>query len=264
MLTKKSKTVVTGSCKSALTCGSCSGLTRDKLIAGNKTPCIGVGKLASSKTCSSYHADVFALATLNDARSEASDTLQQIASNISDFTVSELTVFAALLLAERKTRKYKYRFWQKVYIRIRGTSSDNYLNNFIVGRVLDADKDYIRVVSETGKSCLQLVNSPDSVTVYTVAKFKPIRAEMRALKKIVDPATSRNLKKSASNHIETIDFAVSSGLVDDDFSVRQKNVRKSQRQDLVSIVGKMASGKILSRKDTEYNYDSGEISIHHR
>lgn len=254
--------------KTALSCGSCSGLYRDKLIAGCKTNCFGQGKLPAARPCSSYKADVFTLAPLNEKATMKEDHLQQFASCISGFTLPELTVLAALLLGEKKTRQSGFSFWQKVYIRIRGTGSDNYVNNFVVGRILDANKEYVRVVSEVGKTCIQVVNEKDSITLYTHARFDPLRAEMRRGKKLVDPSTARNLKRAASTRIEPIDFAAEKGLIENEFGHKARKARVSHCQDLVSIVQKMNTGKIASRKDKKSasysNNDLSEISIHHR
>lgn len=246
--------------KCLLTCGSCSGLTRDRLVSGNKTVCEGQGKIPSAKACASYKADVFSLGPVNDEASIDKDILQTLSECIGSLTVPELSVLGALFLGEKKTRQHGYKFWQKVYIRVRGTSSDNYLNNFVTGRVLDADKEYVRVMSEKGKSCIQVVNDKNSVTLYTVEQFRSMRAEMIDLDKIVDPSTERQLKKSATSRIETVDFAVSSGLVEEEF--KNKKVRTSHRQDLVSLVQKMNSGRILKRREQLYNAE-GEISIRH-
>lgn len=247
--------------KHNLQCGSCSGLNRDKLVAGNTTVCAGQGKIPSARTCSSYRTDVFALAPVNE-RTEH-DMLHQLAECVSEFTLTELQVLAALFLGEKKTRQNGYRFWQKIYVRIRGTSSDNYLNNFVVGRVLDADREFVRVISETGKSCIQVVNDKQSISLYTIERFRPLRSEMVTAKKFIDPSTERALKKQVHTSIVApIDFAVASGLVEEEFSSKNKKVRKSHRMDLVSLVQKMSSGKILKRKEKVYNFDD-EVDISH-
>lgn len=223
--------------------------------------------LPAAKPCSLYKADAFTLSTINSKADHKQDHLQKLAESIAEFTIPELAVLAGIFLAEKKTRQQGFRFWQRVYVRIRGTSSDNYLNNFVVGRVLDADKEYVRVVSDLGKSCIQVVNDKNSCTLYTHARFDGMRAEMRRDKKLVDPATSRNLKKSATSNMETVDFAVDSGLIDTEFGFKNPKVRKSKYLDLVGIVKKMNTGRIASRNEKYSGYDNddlSEISIHHR
>jgi hypothetical protein len=225
-----------------------------------------MGKLPTSKACLAYMPDVFTLAPLNAEASIEKDVLANLASCIGDFTVSELAVLGALFLGEKKTRQNGFQFWQKVYIRVVGTSRDNYLNNFVPGRILDASKDYVRIVSESGKTCIQVVNDKQSCTLYTVDRFKPFRKEMRDSGNLIDPSTERLRKRAASNRIDPIDLAVAAGLIDADFSDGKK-VRKSPYMDLVGIVQKMASGRIESRKKKQYEFDgssSGSISIHHR
>lgn len=228
---------------STLTCGSCSGLTREKLVSGTKCPCSGVGKLPSSKICSYYRTDVFSLSTVETEESE--NALGDLAKCIKTFSVKELQTLASLLLHEKQTRKYKLHFWQKVYFRIRGTSSDMYFNNFVEGRILDANKEYVRVVSETGKTCVQLVNIPGNQSFYTVDEFKPLRKQMSKHGLLVDPKTLPEYR-SRVPQIETLDYAISTSLITEDFS-KGKKARKSDVMDLTSIVKRMASGHILKK-----------------
>jgi hypothetical protein len=249
--------------KSLLTCGSCSGLERDRLISGSPTRCSGQGKLPSSKICSSFKPDVFALAPLNSNATYIKDPLDLLATSIADFTISELQVLAALLLGEKKTRKYGFRFWQVVYVRLVGSASSNYLHNFGKGRILDANKEYIRVISETGKTCIQVVNDKDSNTLFTLEQFKPLRNKMVREKLIDDPALTKPKVKITSNILESIDFAVEADQLSENFTKKNRKVRKSQEMDLVSIVKKMASGRMLKRKKSDSYYDDSEISIDH-
>ncbi len=260
---RKSK-LARGSCKSAckLTCGQCSGLHKDRLVAGNKSPCAGVGKQPTSKPCSSFKANVFSLSESNSKATETNDSLNMLASSISGFTTSELAVLAAIMLSEKKTRKQGFRFWQKVYVRISGTIDANYLSNFAVGRILDADRDFIRVISETGKSCIQVVSCKDCPTLYTVERFKELRTEMIKAKRITDPAIERNRRKSELNRLADLDQSVSSGAIPDEFTRTSKHVRKSGRMDLVGIVRKMSSGTILKRNEGGDDYEES-ISIYH-
>lgn len=239
-----------------LTCGSCSGLNREKLING-ASKCSSQGVLPVAKACSKYRPDAFALAPLNSSQDENNDLLHRFATCISDFSTAELQVLAGLLLAEKKTRKYGFSFWQKIYCRVSGSSADFYVNNFVVGRVLDANREHLRVVSETGKSCLQYLIDPDLRSFYTVKEFQPLLKDMKAKGKLVDPNTQRPAKR----HLDPLDFAMES--VPDDFS-KGRSYRKSQRVDLVSIVRKMSSGHILKKTDADYTHSTGEISIHHR
>jgi hypothetical protein len=265
MSQKKAKIPSYGSSKQlkqSLTCGGCSGLHRDKLISGNATACADQGKIASAKACPSFRADVFSLASLNDAATETKDPLLQLSTSLNVFNNSELHVFAALLLGEKRTRKYGYKFWQKVYIRFRGTSSDNYFSNFVVGRVLDADRDFIRVVSDSGKSCIQVINEPNSSSIYTVSRFTPLRRMMMEKQYIVDPNIEKVHKKAAQSFIAPVDFAVDEEMVGETFTRKNRKVRKVQRTDLVSMVQKLSSGKMLKRQSTDYDFD-GEVSINH-
>jgi len=202
------------------------------------------------------------LAASNDIATPVKDPLHTLATSIAEFTVPELKVLAALLLGENKTRKYGYCFWQLVYVRLKGSASSNYLHNFGKGRVLDADKEYVRVISETGKTCIQVVNDKDSNTLFTVEKFRPLRNKMIRDKLIDDPALEKPKVKITANILESIDFAIEAEKLAENFTKKNKKIRKSQEMDLVSIVKKMADGRILKRKKSEYDYDS-DISIDH-
>jgi hypothetical protein len=255
------KTQDCGSCKSKpkadLRCGSCSGLNREKLISGAGTFCEGQGKLKTSKACNQYRPDVFALSW--KPSHQKVDSLNMLAMAMTDFTPNELQIVAALFLREKKTRQVGFKFWQKVYIRIKGSATENYMDNFVTGRVLDADKEYIRIISETGKTCIQAVYDLNSSTVYTIERFRPIRSKMLKDGKLIAP---QSRKRVDSVYLESLDFAFDTGMLEKDFAKRNRKIKKVAQDDLVSIIQKMASGKILKRRKRE-NMDNSEISINH-
>jgi len=77
---------------------------------------------------------------------------------ISNYGVNELNALASLLLKEKQTRKFGYHFYQKVYVRLQGQVKNNYFSNFVVGHILDATKENVRIVGFNGTrltvSCL--------------------------------------------------------------------------------------------------------------
>lgn len=239
-----------------LTCGSCSGLNRERLVS-TKEFCAGMGKIPSSNACSSHKPDVFSL--INDE--PKMDMLGCLADVTFTFSIREMQVLASLLLNEKKTRRAGYRFWQKVYVRIGGTSGDNYFNNFAIARVLDANKEYVRLVSETVRTSVTLVNDKDSESLFTVERFKPIREEMIEKKRYVDPKTREPKKFQKSPVLPTLDFASDTGLLDDANKRKNKKLKKSERSSLIDLVGKMAKGNILSKRPLDF--DGDELVIDH-
>lgn len=187
------------------TCGSCLFHTRDKVFA---QPCHKMGKVSSSVSCGSFMPNGFDLAV------SEMDALTSISSNIHNMSGRDLKILGALLLREESTRRYGYKFHQKVYIRIQGAAGANYVSNFVTARVVLADKESVRVVSESGKICVTLMNEKDSHTIYTAARFAEIRSKMFQEKKFVDPSIAAHAARRESiitEGIPTLDKAFKAG-----------------------------------------------------
>jgi len=105
----------------------------------------------------------------------------------------DLEVFAAILLKEKVTRKYKFKFMQRVYVRT--GLSGNYLDNFSEGFIVDVDKKYIRIISEEGRTAIRVINDPSLGTVFTTSQFKPIYDEMIQSGRLTDPARKVHQQK---------------------------------------------------------------------
>ena len=225
--------------KKNLNCGSCSGLIRDRILEAR---CSELGRLPSSKACGSHSPDVFSLVGDEDKIMN----LEAVSELMAQMSSNDLQVLGALMLREKHTRKHGFQFRQRVYVRIRGASNSNYLSNFVVGYILDATKDSIRVIGESGKTTITAINDKNSETVYTVERFNKLRMEMLAAGRRVDPdiATEQqrleNKQKFAS--ILPLDEAVEKGIVD--------KKRKASRDDLVSMVSRLGRGQ-LKRKDKD-------------
>lgn len=235
-----------------LNCGSCLFLDRERAF---ERRCSDLGKLPTGKSCGSYKPDVFNLV----GSGQKFDRLHRMADALHGMSANELQTLGALFHAERNTRKAGWRFMQKVYVRYTGGSNRNYMSNFLIGYVLYADKEYVRIVGESGKMFLSIMNASDSSTLYTVQQFKPIREAMVEGKKFSDP---ENGQPSMHSRIAKLDDAVR-----EDKPLR-KNVKKSKsnEDDLVSIVSRMSRGiigragssKRTKKKSVE---EGGEISF---
>ena len=162
-------------------------------------------------------------------------------------SANDMQILAAILMNERKTRKAGYYFMQKVYIRISGAAGRNYLNNFVMGYVLDATKEHVRVLSESARTAVQLPNEKNGNSIYSVEQFDPIRAEIFSNKRWLDPELSANHGK-IERAIAGLDEADASGALDTPVAARRKIKKVKQKDDLVSFVAKLGRGVIKTRK----------------
>lgn len=232
--------------KCSLNCGSCLFLERERTF---ETPCIAQGRLPTSKACGSYKPNAYLLvgATLKN------DRVEKLADAIHGMTGVELQALGALMHAERTTRKYGWRFHQKVYVRISGSSDRNYLSNFVSGRVLFADKETVRVIGENGKTCLTLINEKTGTTLYTVERFNEIRAKMLEANNRKDPIKMSQVRPV----IQDLDHIPEE-------KITNKYVRRDRgrRDDLVSIVSRMQRGVVARpERRRKKKIVSGEIKM---
>lgn len=240
--------------KQNLNCGSCSGLNRDRIF---EERCVTLGRLPSSKSCGSYVPDVFALVN----QEERIGSLQDIADLMNQMGNTDLQILGALMLRERQTRKHGWKFYQRVFIRIRGESNANYLSNFAEGYVLDANKDTVRVIGKNGAIAVSAINDPSSETIYTVARFNKLREKMLAEGHRYDPALlteeERLKRKAKYGAVVALDQAIEQGIVD------KKSVKSKQaKDDLVAFVARLGRGHIKTSrsKDTTQERDKTKVS----
>lgn len=232
------------SLRKQLNCGSCVGLVRDAVL---DTKCVNVGKLPTSRSCGSHKPDVFTLA----GDEEKVNLLGDIANVVTRLNTNDLQILASLLLSEKVTRRFGFKFHQKVYIRVQGESTSNYMSNFAVGYVLTANKDQIQVIGETGAMAATFLNDPESLTIYTVARFNVVRKEMMDGKRYVDPNLVLTMpvpeedqkSKSAQKYIKSFDEAMEEGLI--------PKKKRSERGDLVALVSRLGRGHLgVSKLET--------------
>ena len=165
---------------------------------------------------------------------------------MAQMSVNDLQILGSLMLREKNTRKNGFQFRQKVYVRFRGDSTANYMSNFVVGYVLDATKETIRVIGESGKTTIMAINDSNSESVYTVPRFNKLRQQMLAEGRRVDPSIQSEQQhlemKQKYTSILPLDEAVEKGIV--------PKKSKSARDDLVSMVSRLGRGQ-LKRKDKD-------------
>lgn len=237
----------------ALNCGSCVGLMREKVMPNL---CSELGRLPSSRACKQHVPDAFTLMQDNESRILSMVDMGLVFRRMSP---NDLQILAALLMNERKTRKAGFYFMQKVYIRVAGNSGRNYLSNFVMGYVLDATKEQVRVVSETSKTAVVLPNDKNSQSLYTAQQFAAIRREIGEGKKWVDPDVIAERRRVRSTVITDLDTADAEGLLETPTAARRKIKKVKQKDDLVTFVAKLNRGVIKTQKDAA-NYDE-EITI---
>ena len=273
------------------TCGTCIGLNSRKLIPGAKTPCEGLGHIATSKACPLYKPDVYFLTDLNEVSSEQDyDVLGNLSKCLGKMSDTECTLIAGILLSNAATRKLGFNFWQKVYFKLGGTEIDDYLDCYVPCRVIDATKKTIRLIGErktpstngyiTGKVIVEVsIASEGSLgsrkqykcskctpkgcpvcksnqmaartNILTLEQYAAKRQELISLKKLKCPVT-RNKSSFAPLSMPTIDYAVTISEITEEATGKNKKVKISKNQDLVAIVGKMSRGVILKREDASY------------
>lgn len=229
--------------KVSLTCGSCRYLQTDKL---DKEPCNAKGKIASSATCTQHAPDVFPLVR---SAGHVQNQLLKLADIATHSTPKQLETIAAMLLRARPLKRLGFSFYQKVYVRVQGSPRADYISNFAVAHVLDADREFVRLVGESGTTFM-VMNEKESNTFFTVSRFQELREQMLTERRFVDPDTKVVVSKSSSlGKIRNIDSLDDIGAVDYDRKGSQKIVKtRKESDDLVSFVRRLQAGHIKATK----------------
>jgi hypothetical protein len=136
-----------------------------------------------------------------------------------------------------------------------GAGNSNFLSNFVVGFVLDANPEFVRVVGESGKVTMQVVNDPNSNTLYTVERFNVLRTSMLSKKALVDTSQAATKSGRVYTSVLPLDVAVSEDLVSN------KKVRKSEPDDLVSLARRLGSGQLRTKEKKNLRSASGSVVI---
>jgi hypothetical protein len=167
----------------------------ENLIKGDVTRCSDEGKLKTSRACPKFKTDPSAIREVME--NDEGGVFQEIAAMSRGMQPRHLRAIAGAMLNEITTRKFGFYMWQPVYIRYRGTASSNYMSNFMTARILNADKETVRIVSDNGAVVMRYPNSGNlGPSIYTVADFEGIKQEMIDKGKVKDPIIDRPTSKS--------------------------------------------------------------------
>lgn len=177
------------------------------LISRDVRNCATEGKLKTSRACPKFQADptVFREAFEDGEREEG---FREIAEWSRKLKTGQLRAIAGLFLNEAVTRKHGWHMWQPVIVRFRSTASSNYMSNFMSARVLNADADIVRLISEDGKVIMRYANTGnEGPSLYTVEAFEPIKEKMIEKGALVDHtqrATPKHLRPEDYKEVEDI------------------------------------------------------------
>lgn len=248
--------------KSELTCGDCRGLTRDALLPSAEKPCATQGQLEDSKVCRHFRSDVH---SLREVMENHGDSLVALFNTVKNFSDKDLRIVASMLLAESKTRRQGVRIGQPVFVRYRGRETRNYLNNFMAARILDADDEKIRLISEKGDIVLTYDNYGFAgPSIYTRKEFMKLRSDMIANKRFIDPEREIKTVKKYAPDENNVNFSAPSSL--DGFEipamkdvVKGKGAKRKGRKTntLVDIVDMIDNGYDMGAEQDE----SGVMSL---
>ena len=227
--------------KSQRTCGSCLHLDRDKAFT---TVCSQAGILPTSAACNTFKPDLYALAHPETQNSD----LELVGDALGKMSLSQLAILSALADRERVTRKYGYRFFQRVYVRYVGPASNNYLSNFMSARILDVDSKSIRLIGDSDYRAYIVLEHTKGRTssLFKAPDFGPLRQQMIQEKKFVDPSLKRGSKltaPSAKGQLANLD-----NLVPESVDLRTLGLKRQKADDLVSLVGRMSKGMYGTRE----------------
>lgn len=178
-----------------LACGDCSGLTREALLPNEPKPCNNQGRSEKSKLCKHFRSDTFSLS--ESMQGDAGDVIVGLAETFSQLKDKDLRIIAGLLLAESRTRRQGLSFGQPIFVRHSGRAGRDYISNFMACRVLEANEDRIKVISEDGTLTLTYANEGTDLkgpTLYTQKVFKKLHRKMKAEKMLIDP--EKEIKRS--------------------------------------------------------------------
>lgn len=227
--------------KASLQCGSCLNLEYEKAF---EKPCAQLGKVCTSKACSSSYVPNVRLFAHNEDNSR----IESLAHGIRGLSDTELQALAGVLLCEKKTRRSGWSFYDKVYVRYQGSYDRDYMSNFLVGHVVYADKEFVRVIGNSGKMFLTLPNEKDGNTLYTPARFKLLREAMKTERHFVDTQLAKSMQVASSRggNVATLDEVLELEALKSSL-----HAESSRTDDLVAISAKVSKGIILSGRRTK-------------
>lgn len=230
-------------------CGDCQFFTCEKQF---DKPCQQLGHLETSRGCEKFRPNG---KKLKEALQESDNVMDLLAEVVSKVPTSLLHVLSSMLYNEKVTRKFGYRFLQKVYVRSKGVTGADYVNNFSAMYVLEATKNGLRLLSPQGTSHLLKTEfkkgelaGPD---IYSLKEWKAFKKTLIDKKKIDDPASKR--RKVSQEY-----------LLED---VKQEKTEKTKRKkryevnDLVSISKDIERGYATNSRYTKEKHDDSVFTV---
>lgn len=251
------------------TCGDCSGFTYDKLIGGKqKLGCRDeFAKTENCEACAKFAPDVRQLEGF-----VGSTGFEGLTNLVAGIDGKNLKILSALLRAEATTRKHGFAFGQKVYVRYRGRANADYLSNYMSAYVVFVNKNYMRLVGKDAR-CVLTYTKESMPTMYTPEEFEPLRRQMEAKGRRVDPdvhtTTVKRLRHMEEIELDMVDDSKAGNITTIDTVFRENGGKrtKSEVYDLVQVVSDLMQGydvkggKSLKRKKAVDKKKKGESSI---
>lgn len=215
-----------------LKCGTCTYLIKDKFF---DVKCSDLGKIPTSRSCEQHTPDMHDLIQGDEQKV---DRFKDIAYLINVMSPRELEILGAFILNEKRTRRFGFKFYQKVYVRVY-TADKVYLSHFTKCRVLDVTNKGLRLISETGQTTLTfLFNDERKIlthNIFTPKEFDFIRKQCIQDRKIKDPKQYVTRSKSVMNLDD-----LSESRSTQEFDIEK--VRKNKKPDLVTVIDRMQRG----------------------
>jgi len=239
--------------KSEFRCGDCRFYSCEKKF---DKVCEQLGHLETSLGCEAFKPNVV---KLKDALQDTDNTMDLLAQVISKVPTSSLHVLSSILYNEKTTRKFGYKFMQKVYVRYRGQEGANYVSNFMPAYIIEANKTGLRLLSPKGtSSILKLEFKKGELSgpnIYSVSEWKEFKKQLVKNKKLEDPA----LKRKKISH----DYLIEDTTEKTEVPAKKK---KYGINDLVSITldierGYVTTGSYKKSKKEKDLYTGGNITI---
>lgn len=182
--------------KSDYRCGDCRHYNCERFF---DSVCVNLGHLEGSIGCEQFKPNT---KKLKDVLKEEPSALELLADIVSKVPANSLHVLSSLLYNEKTTRKFGYKFMQKVVVRYKGTGAA-YVNNFIHAYVIEASKNGLRLLSPQGNTEIVLMEFTkgelSGPKIYSLREWKILKRHLVSTNKIDDPSLKR--KKVSQDYL---------------------------------------------------------------
>lgn len=173
----------------SLKCGSCIFFNTLKFEKFDNV-CSKLGIIPQNTPCKHYKNNAKAITLKNDKG-------KKLAEVISEFPSKDLDIIASAVKQEKVTRKVGFKLGQRVFVRI---YPGEYLSNYMVATVLQADKKGVYVEGKTMK--VRAILSPSSV--FDTKKWKAKKAAMIRKCAFLDPDLRGHVKPKFKEPLDEV------------------------------------------------------------